>query len=473
MKNIARAAGFGCAVALLAAGAAHAQVDRSKQPPVAPAPAASFPAYDEFTLGNGLQVFLVKDSRPLVTFRMMVRGGQSADGDVPMLGEAMADLMTHGTKKWGSDQFADEIDFIGGSIGITTSDDFFDLVASGLKSQSDRVLELFADAVKNPAYPADEVEKYKQEQITGLRAQMAQPAFLASQGVDRVLFGDTPYGRMPTDKSLAKLTPEMLRKHHDTYFVPGNAIMVVVGDYSVSDIRAKLESSFGNWAKGTVPAFATPSFPRRGSGMRIVVIDRPASVQSNIRVIGGGPLFNEPIRPKTTILANILGGGSTGRLYMNLRETHSYTYGSYGGFDANLHVGRFVATADVRNAVTDSALAEILHEIDRIRKEDVTKAELERTVQSTEGTFLLSVADPNITAQRVLFIRQYGLPKNYYNTLLGTYRSVTQKELKELAARYLAPENLSVVVVGKASEIKPKLERFGKVEVWSTDQLGG
>ena len=184
-------------------------------------------------------------------------------------------------------------------------------------------------------------------------------------------------------------------------------------------------------------------------------------------------MFNDPQRPKTTILNTILGGGSTGRLYMNLRETHGYTYGAYSGFDANLYAGHFIASADVRNSVTDSAVTEMLREIEKIQKEDISRGELERTVQAAEGTFLLSVADPNVTAQRVLFTRQYGMPKDYYRNLLGVYRSASTGDLKDLARRYLRPEDLTIVVVGKASEVRPKLEKLGTVEVWTADQLGG
>jgi len=470
MKNIM---GFTGALAiLLAAGAAHAQVDRTKQPPAAPAPAASFPAYEEFTLKNGLRVFFVRDSRPLVTFRMLVRGGRSVDGDLPGLGEAAADLLTQGTTKRSAEQYADEIDFIGGGVSASVSDDAIEVIGGGLRSQTEALLDLFADAVKNPAYPAEELDKYKQEQISGLQAQMAQPSWLVTQAVNRLLYGGSAYGQVRTAPAIMGLTREKIRNYHDTYFVPGNAVMAVVGDFTPKELRANLESKLGDWAPGAVPTLARPDFPER-TGRRIILIDRPAAVQSNIRVVAGGPLFNDPIRPKTSILASILGGGSTARLYMNLRETHGYTYGSYSFFDANLYSGRFIAQAEVRNSVTDSALAEMLHEIERIQKENVPREELDRTVQAAEGTFLLSVAEPNITAQRVLFIQQYDLPKNYYNNLLDVYRSVTPTDVKELARRYLNPDNLAIVVVGRASEIQSGLERFGTVEVWKAEQFGG
>lgn len=478
MKGLTRGArklGTGMMLCGLLAAAAvplRAQVDRTRQPAPAPAPKASFPAYEEFTLGNGLQVFLVRDPRPLVTFRMMVAGGLGTNGTMPGVAQAAAGLLTKGTARQSAEKFAEEIDFIGGSISASATEDAIEVNAGGLKSQAPRILELFAEAVRSPAYAAAEVEKYKQEQIAGLRAEMAQSEWLATQGVKRVLYGSTPYGQVLTDKAIAKLTPEAVSNYYKTYFVPGNAMVAVVGDYSVAELRKMMEAAFGDWPKGGRPVVARPAFPER-KGRRIILIDRPSAVQSAVRIVGGGPVFNDPQRPKTTILNTILGGGSTGRLYMNLRETHGYTYGAYSGFDANLYAGHFIASADVRNSVTDSAVTEMLREIERIQKEDISRAELERTVQAAEGTFLLSVADPNVTAQRVLFTRQYGMPKDYYRNLLGVYRSASTGDLKDLARRYLRPEDLTIVVVGKASEVRPKLEKLGTVEVWTADQLGG
>ncbi len=475
MKRICKRLRRGSAVLVLLAisvGVVQAQVDRTRQPAAGPAPTASFPAYDEFTLDNGLRVFMVRDPRPLVTFRMMVAGGKGSDGDSPGVAEAAADLLTKGTVTRDAGAFAEEVDFLGGSIQATATDDAIDIRAAVLKSQAPRVLELFAEAVRSPAYSAEEVRKYKQEQIAGLRGQMAQAEWLADQAINRILYGDTPYGQVRSDKMIAMLTPESIMSYYKTYVVPGNAMLAVIGDYSVDELRTQLNAVFGDWATGSVPTSARPIFPER-RGRRIVLIDRPSSVQSSVRIIGDGPVFSDPLRPKTTILNSILGGGSTGRLYMNLRETHGYTYGAYSGFDANRYGGHFVAAADVRSAVTDSAIIQIMNEIALMQTTEVSRREFDRTIQSAEGKFLLSVADPNITAQRILFTRQYEMPKDYYKDLLGVYRSTSPRELSELARRYLRVEDLSIVVVGKASEIKPQLEKFGTVEVWMADQLGG
>lgn len=445
------------------------QIDRKRQPEADPAPKASFPSFEKFTLKNGLRVYFVRDPRPVVTFRLQVRGGSSTDGKTPGAAGATAELLTKGTKKLSAPEFAKRIDFVGGSIGGSAGADMITFSASGLKKHVNTIIDLYADAIKSPVFPAEEVSKYKQEQITALKASQAEPGTIASNAVNRVLFGTTAYGITPTAEMINALTPEVIAAYHRAHFSPANATLAVVGDYAVEALKSMLEGAFADWKKGSAVKVSTPKFPQL-KGRKIVLIDRPTSVQSSIRVLGRGPQFSAAERPKTSILNSIIGGGGLGdRLTMNLRETHSYTYSPFSYFNANLHQGFWVAGADVRNEATDSALKEMLFEIERVAREDVGAEELHRHVQSSTGRFLMSIADPNLTAERIQFIDFYGLPNDYYNRLPAIYASTTPKDLRELASKYLASEDLAIVIVGKASEIKPKLEPFGSVEVWDVE----
>ncbi len=455
---------------MLTAQADRNHIDRTKQPAPDPPPTATFPHYDQFTLRNGLKVFFVRDERPLVTFRLLVRGGNGQDGEIPGLADAVAELLTKGTASRSALQFAQQLDFIGANLNVSASPDAVSITAGGLKKHMPRILELFADAVKNPAYSEEELQKYQQEQITGLKSSKARSEFLAEYAVNKVLYGDTPYGRMPSEAGLMKLTPAMLQGYHSSFFVPGNATLAFVGDISKDELKSNLEAAFGDWKTGNSPTAKAPAFPNQ-KGRRIVLVDRPTAVQSAIRVLGKGPLLKDRERPMTFILNSILGGGTGlgNRLAMNLRETHAYTYTPYSTFDANLYKGHFIAGADVRNEVTDAALQEILNEVDRLQKTAVPADELDRNIQSAIGNFLMSIADPTTTAIRVQSIDFYDLPKNYYEKLVSAYGATTAKEVTRLADKYLKSDDLMVVVVGKASEVKPKLEKFGTVEVWDAD----
>jgi predicted Zn-dependent peptidase len=446
-----------------------AQIDRTKQPEADPPPKASFPPYETFTLSNKLKVFLVHDDRPLVTFRLIVRGGNGVEGDATSLADFAADLLTKGAGTMSAQEFAEKIDFVGGNINASASPDAITVAAGGLRKHLAVILELYADAIKNPTYSQDELEKYRQEQITGLTSAKARPDFLATYAINKLLYGNTAYGRMPSEESMSKITPAMVKQYHDTYFVPNNATLAVVGPLTKDELKQKLEAAFAGWTSKTVPPIKTPTFPDRKK--RIVLIDRPSSVQSSIRVVGKGPNYRDKDRPKTFILNSIIGAGTGlgNRLAMNLRETHAYTYTPYSYFDANLYSGRWIAGADVRNSVTDSALTQMLLEIKRMQSENVPADELNRNIQSSVGGFLMSISDPTTTAMRVQSIDFYGLPSDYYSKLVATYSSTTAKDVRDLARKYLSEGDMAVVVVGKASEVKDKLAAFGPVEVWDAD----
>lgn len=445
-------------------------IDRSKRPAPDPAPAFAFPPYQRFTLDNGLKVFLVRDERPLITFRMLFRGGSGLDGDVTGLADAVADQLVKGTTTMSAQEFARRIDFVGGSINPSASQDALSITASGLRRHLGTILELFAGAVRNPAFSDEELEKYRQDQLTSLKAAKAQPEFLASHAVSRVLYGETPYGAMPTEAVLTSLTPELLRAYHDAYVVPSNGSLAVVGNFTEEELRGLLEGAFGDWKIGPAPTVEPPVFPER-RGRRVILVDRPAAVQSSVRVVSSGPRSNNPDRPKCYILNSILGAGTGlgNRLAMNLRETNAFTYTPYSYFDANLYAGSFVAVADVGNEVTSAAVREMLHEIRRMSSEPVPADELERNIQSAVGNFLLSISDPSTTAMRVQSIDFYGLPEDYYSRLVDAYSTTTTDEVARLAGHYLNEENLAIVVVGKSSAIAKELEEFGTVEIWDTE----
>ncbi len=468
--NISRALSAFMLTAVLMTQQLPAQIDRTKQPAADPPPKASFPAFETFSLQNGLKVFFIHDDRPLVTFRMLVRGGNSRD-PVPSVADFTADLLTKGTATRSAHDFAEKIDFVGGSVGASASADAIIVTATGLKKHLPVILEMFSDAVMHPAYSTEEIEKYRQEQITGLKSAKARSEFLADYAINKLLYGSTPYGSMPTEESLTRVTQEMIKAYHHTYFVPNNTTLAVVGDFSRDDVQKIVQGTFGSWKGGPLPIVPQPKFPER-TGRRIVLVDRPTSVQSSIRVIGKGPMLSDyKDRPRTFILNSMLGGGTGlgNRLAMNLRETHAYTYTPFSSFDGNLHAGRWVAGADVRNSVTDSALKEMFHEIERIQTEEPPADELNRNVQSSVGGFLMSIADPNVTAMRVQSIDFYGLPDDYYSKLIPAYAGTTGKEIRDLAKKYLSTEDLAVVVIGKASEVRTKLAPFGQVELWDSD----
>ena len=445
-------------------------INRSQRPEAGPPPEITFPPYETFTLKNGLKVFLVQDPRPSVTLRLLVRGGNALDNDMTGLADAVADLITNGAGSLSASEFADQIDFIGGNVGASASPDAISVVGSGLKKHFPEVLKLFGTAVMNPMYPEDEIAKYKALQISGLQASKKEADFLATYAVNKMLYGNSPLGHMPTEKSLSSISRDDIVRYHKTTFVPNNATLAVVGDLTPGELKKMLEDEFGAWKAGKDLPPPSPSMMNPKSG-QVILVDRPTSVQSILRVVGPGPDYTDRDRTRAFLVNSVLGGGTGlgNRLAMNLRETHAYTYTPYSYFTANQFGGYFVAAADVRNEVTDSALVQLIYEVERMTREPITSDELDLNVKSAMGNYLMSLANPTTTAMRVQSIDFYKLPHDYYDKLVQIYSTTTTAHIQELAKKYFRKQDMNIVVVGKASEVKEKLEAFGEVQVWDED----
>jgi predicted Zn-dependent peptidase len=244
--------------------------------------------------------------------------------------------------------------------------------------------------------------------------------------------------------------------------------LAIVGDVKAADILPKIEKAFGAWEKKKLPAEKKVGITPL-KGLTIHLVDRPGSVQSNVIVTHLAPPRNFPDLPELNVVNSTLGGGFSGRLFQNLREVHGYTYGSSSAFGYNAECGYFQATAETRNDVTVPAIKEILNEIKRIRDEKIAGEELELQREYNVGNYLLSLEQPGRVASRVQDIWLYGLAPDFYKTYAKRMSDVTPDQAQELARKYLHPDALAIVVVGEAKEIRPELEKLGKVISYDAD----
>ncbi|HSI14292.1 MAG TPA: pitrilysin family protein [Chthoniobacter sp.] len=446
-----------------------ADIDRTKKPEADPAPAASFPDYRTVTLPNGLKVFVIEDDRkPTVTFRMIIRSGSIADGDKKGAAGFVAGLLNRGTEKRDAATFAIETDSIGVKIEASGGQDAISIGAGGLTKYTDRILDLFSDAVLHPAFPAPQFTRIQRQTLSGLEAEKQQPSSLAEKLAGKVVYGSFPYGSYLKPEDVTSIQREDLVAFHKANFLPNNASLAIVGDVKADAILPLIEKTFGSWQKGEVPTPKLPEVPKL-QGLTIHLVDRPGSVQSNIIVLSDAPPRNNPDLPELNVVNATLGGGFSGRLFQNLREKHGWTYGSSSAFDYKKLAGNFQATAETRNEVTGPAVAEILKEITRIRDEPAKEEEIALQRQYNVGNYLLSLENTARTAQRVQDIDLYGLPADFYKTYAKRMSVVTPAQVGELAKKYLTTENVAVVVVGEAKEIKPELDKIGKVVVYDQE----
>lgn len=458
------------ALFLLLAGQVYAQVDRTKKPAPGPAPKASFPAYAEATLENGLKVFVIENhSQPIVTFSLVIKSGAEFDGAHAGLSSFTADLLTAGTTTRDKLAFAREADLLGLSIGAAAGEDRISISGSGLKKHMPKLLELMTDALQHPLFPQTEIDKSKKQALSGLEAAKKSPDNMMERLTGVAGYSGHPYARFQTERDIEGITQEEIAAFHRTYFIPNNSSIAIVGDVTMKEILPVLKSVFGGWKKGTVPASTFPApAPIKGRSVKLVDLGS-TQTQSAISVITSGVRRDDPDFIALMLMNSILGGGFSGRLFQNLREQHAYTYGAYSSFDARRLAGIWAASASVRRAATDSAFTEIIREMDIMRTQPVSDSTLGMHKQYMTGQFLLSLESPATVAQRVQNIDLYGLPKDYYRTYVSRLMAVTAADLQRLARKYLDTENVTFAVVGDAAAVRTPLSAFGPVENLDTD----
>ncbi len=433
-------------------------LDRSIRPtPTAP-PGIKLGDIQSFDLPNGLRVFVVENHKiPVISCSIVLNIYPALEGDASGLAGITSSLMTSGTNTYSKDEFDNAIDFIGAELSVSPTG----LFASSLKRHNRKLIELISDVLLNTSFKQEELDKLKKLRLSELAQQLDDPEAI-SENVSAVLnYGKNhPLGELTTEESIHNITLEKCTNYFKTYFRPNVAFMAVVGDITVAEIKPLIEKYFSSWEAAEVPNFI-PHSPTVPEKTQVAFVNKPGAVQSVINItypVDLKPNSEDVI--KTKVLNSILGGSSSSRLFMNLREKHGYTYGSYSALKSNPLCGEFSASANVRNAVTDSAITEMLAEMRRLKTEKVSQSELDSKKNYLTGDFALSLEDPATVARFAINIERYNLSKDYYAYYLKKVAAVTADDVLSMANKYILPENANIVVVGNQKEIAEKLEAF-------------
>lgn len=451
--------------------AQKSDLNRAMRPLPGPAPSIKLGDIKSFELPNGLKVFVVENEKvPTVAYSIVFNIHPALEGDAAGLAGVTSDLITSGTKSRSKDQLDSDIDFIGAKLSASKTG----INASALSKQNKKLLEILSDVLLNPDFKQEELDKIKKQEASGLAQNKDNPDAIA-QNVQSVLnFGkDHPYGELMTEASLEKITLEKCIAYYQTYFRPNVAYMAIVGDVKFSEIKPLIEKALGTWQRADVPSFIPP-LPAIPTKTTVAFVNKPGAVQSVINVTYPVELKpNSEDLIKTKVLNSILGGGFSSRLFMNLREKHGFTYGSYSSLTNDDLIGQFSAYAKVRNAVTDSSVTEIIAELKRIHHEKVSTDELEIIKNYIAGNFAMSLEDPATIARFAINIERYHLPKDYYTNYLKTLAAITVDDIFAVAQKYIQPDNSTILVVGNEEEVAKKLIPFSsdkKIEFY--DNLG-
>jgi zinc protease len=448
----------------------------SEQPPrPLPAHEVTFPPYEIRTLGNGMRVVAVlHHEQPAVSIRLLVGAGSAQDpkgkGGVANL---MASLLDQGTTTRTAQQIADQIDFIGGDLGTGAATDLSFVNAIVMKDSFQTGMDLVADVARNPSFAPEEIARQKDQILSSLRVNSDDPGYIADVVFDRLVYGFHPYG-LPgsgTEESLDSLTREDLQAFHRQYFVPNNMILAIVGDVTSDEAFAAAQRVFGGWARAELPALTSTDLPQ--SARRVVIVDKPDTVQTSIRV-GQLAIPRKHADYMTWDLAvKILGGEGANRLHQVLRSQYGLTYGAEANTEARKDAGDFVAETDTRTETTGQALRLMIDEFSRLARERVGQRELSDAQAYLAGSFPLTIETPDQIATQVLNVLFYDLPISDIGTFRERVLAVTPDDIQRVARQYVRPDRLAIVLVGNARAFASQLIEmgFGGYEVISLDQL--
>ncbi len=438
------------------------QAQDRPQPKPGPAPSININKPQSFVLKNGLKVLVVENHKlPRVSFNLTLDNPPYAEGAKKGVSDILSSMIGNGTQSINKDAFNEEIDFLGANINFYASG----ASANGLSRYSKRILELMADGALNPLFVQEEFDKEKAKLIEELKSEEKSVTAIARRVENVLTYGKEHYkGEFTSEETLKNVTLDDVIVNYNTYFVPANAYLVIVGDVKFKEVKKEVERLFGSWKKATAPQL-TYSDPKDVQYSQINFIDTPNAVQSEIALVNLSNLKMTDKEYFTVLLANqVLGGGGEGRLFLNLREKHGWTYGAYSSIGSGKYINKFRSGSSVRNAVTDSAVVEVFNELKRMRTELVSEEDLKNAKAKYVGNFVMQIEKPSTIAGYALNKETQGLPEDFYENYIKNINAVTAEDIKNAANKFFLTDQTRVIIVGKAADVLPGLEVMSKRE---------
>ena len=439
------------------------------QPKSGPAPTIKIGKPESFQLKNGLKVMVVENHKlPRVSFTLTLDNAPYAEGAKKGVSDLTSSLIGNGTKKISKTAFNEEIDFMGASVNFSSNG----ASANALSKYAARVLELMADGALNPNFTQEEFDKEKAKIIEGLKASEKSVPDVAGRVNDLLTFGkEHPNGEYVSEATINNVTLADVQANYNSYFVPENAYLIIVGDVKFAETKKAVEKLFGSWKKAAAPV-QTYAEPKDVAFSQINFVDMPNAVQSEVAVVNLVNLkMTDPDYFPALVANQILGGDFNSYLNMNLREAHGWTYGARSSIRGEKRITKFEASTQVRNAVTDSTVVEIFKEYKKIRTEKVTDEMLASVKAGYIGRFVMQIEKPQTIAGYALRIQTQNLPADFYENYIKNINAVTADDVMRVANKYFMADNSRILIVGKGADVVPALEKL-KIPILFFDKYG-
>ncbi len=462
MKNILTLVGF-----LLVANFISAQdLDRSLRPEPGPTPEIKFKNPTIFTMPNGMKLYVVEDHKvPKVSMLTIFDFEPPLEGKLTGLNEFVGEILMSGTHEHSKDEINSIIDGMGATLSIGSSS----IYAASLTRHFDNLMKMTAEVLLQSKPDPKELELLKKQALSGLETTKDDPNAQLENASAVAIFGDKhPYGEVMSPETVKNIQIEDCIGYAKYYFRPNVAYMAIVGDITPVEAKAKVDQYFSQWQKSDVPK-SKYNMKSKPTDRQVVFVPKTGAVQSNFAVT-----YPVDLKPNSTevlpvsVMNYILGGGSSSKLFMNLRERHGWTYGAYSSINPDPLMSTFKATAKCRNEVTDSAVAETLAEMENMIKGNFSDEDLQAAKANLGGRFSRSLENPRNLARYAINIDRYKLDKDYYKNYLIRLADVDKEDLQKTSAKYLDTKKAYIVVSGNEDQALESLKKFdsdGKIDV--------
>ena len=449
-------------VALVASTSAQ---ERETPPPGGTPKDFNLPEKSTFGMDNGMHATLVPfGSVPKTTISVIVRAGNLNEREQTWLADLSADFFLEGTKTRTAEDIARAAASMGGSIDVSVSEDQTTLSAQVLSDFAPDMVELLADVVMNPAFPAAELERLKRDRLRMRSVASTQPQQMAMAAFRNALYGDHPYGNLlPSEEQLSSYTIDDVRSYYDKNFGAQRAHIFVAGVFDDAAIRDAVDASFAGWRKGPEPLIDIPE-PAKGK-VAVDIIDRPDASQSNVLLglptVAPGHGDWIPLQVTNTLL----GGMFSSRITSNIREDKGYTYSPFSSLSTRYKDAYWVESAAVTTDVTAAALKEIFYEIDNLQDTLPGDEELTGVKNYTSGVFVLQNSTPSGIINVLNYLDLQGLSDDYLTDYVSNVYAITPDDISEIARKYLRQDDMTLVVVGDRGKISESVAPYlGKTD---------
>lgn len=445
--------------------------DRSKRPAAGAPKAPVIPQSYSQQLKNGLKIIGTQTQTPKVVMLLTIKGGNILFTEDPKkagIAEFTAGLMNEGTQNFTTEQISAELDKLGSSIQFEGGKENTTVVVQSLTKNIDATLKLLEEKLLHPRFDPADFKRVKKQYIESLANERKQADETADKLYKNLIYGNTVLGAYPTEKNIRKLSIDDLKNYYQQYYSPSVASLVIVGDISESQIIPKL-SFLEKWESKPVKLPEISVAP--SSAPTTIYFANKDDAPQSVLMIGHlsssydatGDFF------KSNVMNFALGGAFNSRLNLNLREEKGYTYGIRSGFQATKYPGTFTVSASVRRTATDSCVTEIMKEIKNYKAKGLTDEEVAFTRNSILNSEALRYESPFQKANFLSRIVQYDLPTDFTVKQAQILKEMTKEDMNSLAAKYLNPDNMVIMIVGNRYTLKDKLEKLGYGKIKDVD----